>query len=132
MDRRPSVHALGFAAVAAALLLAAAVLPLDRPPLSFFACPLKAATGWPCLFCGSTHAFAHFVRGEWLPALGQSPLGLVMALALSLHLLITLLRLSGLPLRLPAIALPPRLRWIALGLLALNWVFVAARTRGAL
>jgi hypothetical protein len=129
---RAPVHALGFAAVAASALLAAALLPLDAPPLSLFACPMKLATGWPCLFCGCTHAFHHFVRGEWLSSLGASPLGFVIVLSLSLHLLVTLLRLAGLPLRLPAFEIRPRMRWAALGLVALNWAFVAARTRGAL
>src|SRR5438132_1407949 len=54
----PSVHALGLAAVAAILLAAAVVLPLDAPPLSLFACPFRGATGLPCLSCGCTHSFA--------------------------------------------------------------------------
>jgi hypothetical protein len=126
------VHALGFAALAGALLGAAALLPLDRPPLSLFACPLKAATGWPCLFCGCTHAFAHVVRGELLSALAASPLGALLALLCVGHLMMTLLRLCGLRYAPPPFALTARLRWAALGAIALNWIFLAARTRGAL
>jgi hypothetical protein len=128
----PSVHALGLAAVGAALLLAARVLPLDAPPLSLFACPLKAATGWPCLFCGSTHAFAHFVRGEFAQAALASPLGALLALACALHAAITLLRLAGAPVPLPTAPSPRALQLGAIALLAASWMFVAARARGAL
>src|SRR5436309_1852186 len=55
----PSVHALGLAGTALGLLCAAALLPLDAPPLSLLVCPIRAATGIPCLACGCTHAF-HF------------------------------------------------------------------------
>src|SRR5438128_533612 len=103
MAERPSVHALGLAAAAGTLLAAAAVLPLDAPPLSLFACPLKAATGWPCLFCGCTHAFAHAVRGELFAAFGHSPLGALLALVCMGHVLVTLLRLCGLRLALPSL-----------------------------
>jgi hypothetical protein len=129
---KPSLHAGGFALVAASLLLAARVLPLDAPPLSLFACPVKAATGWPCLFCGSTHAFAHFTRGEIAAAFLASPLGALLALACAGHVALTLLRLFGLPLALPEVEFTPRRRWAALGLIAASWVFVAARTRGLL
>ena len=126
----PSVHALGFAGVAAALLGAAALLPLDRPPLSLFVCPLRAATGWPCLFCGCTHAFAHAVRGELWDAFGSSPLGALLALACAAHLAITLLRLGGLRVTLPEPRPGRALRAFALLLLAANWAFVALRVRG--
>ena len=131
-ERATPAHALGFAALSAALLGAAAIFPLDRPPLSLFACPLKAATGWPCLFCGCTHAFAHAVRGELASAFTSSPLGALLSLLCLSHLVVTLLRLGGLHLRLPSFSLTPKLRWALLGAVALNWLFVAARTRGAL
>ena len=128
----PSVHALIFAALAAALLGAAAILPLDRPPLSLFPCPLKAATGWPCLFCGCTHAFAYAVRGELWQALVASPLGTLLALLCAAHVGLTLARLVGLRWSFPMLTLSIRARAAALVLLAANWAFVAARSKGAL
>ena len=122
----PSVHALGLAGVAAALLGAAALLPMDLPPLSLFACPFRAATGWPCLACGCTHAFHHFVRGEFAPAFLSSPLGTSVALAAAAHLLWTALRIAGLPYA-PRLTMTPRLRWAAAAALAANWAFLAVR-----
>lgn len=128
----PSIHAIGFAGVAASLLCAAAVLPIDAPPLSLFACPFRAATGLPCLTCGCTHAFAHVVRGEVLAAFLASPLGALLAIACALHVLSTCARLCGFSwsLRLPRSLLAPRLsRAAVLGALALNWIFLVARSR---
>ena len=122
----PSVHALGLAGVAAALLGAAALLPMDLPPLSLFACPFRAATGWPCLACGCTHAFHHFVRGEFAAAFLSSPLGTSVALAAAAHLLWTALRIAGLPYA-PRLKMTPRLRWAAAAALAANWAFLVVR-----
>ena len=130
--RGPSIHGLGFAAVAASLLAAAAVLPLDRPPLSLFACPLRAATGWPCLFCGCSHAFHHLVRVELGAAFLASPLGALLAIACVAQVTVTALRLAGVRLSLPEPSLSNRSRLAIAALLALNWAFVAARVRGAL
>ena len=129
--RGPSIHAIGFAGVAASLLAAAALLPLDRPPLSLLACPLRAATGWPCLFCGCSHAFAHAVRGEIGQAFLANPLGALLAIACAAQVILTLLRLCGLQLALPEPGLSRRGRLAVAALLALNWAFVAARVRGA-
>ena len=122
----PSVHALGLAGVAAALLAAAAVLRIDAPPLSLFACPFRAATGLPCLACGCTHAFHFAVRGQVGAALSASPLGALLALLCAVHLLWTLLRLLGLPYE-PQLRFSPPLRWAAMAALAANWVFLAVR-----
>ena len=131
-EERPSDHTLGFSAVALALLSAAAVLPLDAPPLSLLSCPLRAATGWPCLFCGATHAFHHFVRGDFAQALLASPLGALFAFACGLLLLVTAARLCGLRLELPSLPSPRRWRLCVVILLGVNWAFVAARIRGVL
>jgi len=128
----PSIHALGFAGVAAALLAAAAILPLDRPPLSLLVCPLRAGTGWPCPFCGCSHAFAHFVRGEFASAALSSPLGTALALLCAAHLVLTALRLSGLRLRIPEPRLSSSGRLACAAVLVANWAFVAARVRGVL
>jgi hypothetical protein len=127
-----SVHAVGLAAAALALLVAAAALPLDAPPLSWLSCPLRAATGWPCLFCGCTHAFAHAVRGEMAAAFASSPLGALLALGCAAHVAITALRLCGARIELPEPRWGRAPRMIAVALLAANWAFLAARARGVL
>jgi uncharacterized protein DUF2752 len=122
----PSVHALGLAAVSLALLAAAALLPLDAPPLSLFACPLRARTGVPCLSCGFAHAFHFAVRGELGRALASSPAGALLALACAGHAAWTALRLFGLPYA-PQVEMTSRLRWAAVAALAASWAFVALR-----
>jgi Protein of unknown function (DUF2752) len=123
----PSVHALGLAAVSAALLGAAALLPLDAPPLSLFACPFRAVTGWPCLTCGCTHAFAALVRLDFRGALVASPLGAALAAACAVHLVWTALRLCGLRRAPGTIRSTTGVRAAAVALLAANWVFLVLR-----
>jgi hypothetical protein len=125
----PTMHEPGFAAVASSLLAAALVLPIDAPPLSLFVCPVRAATGLPCLTCGCTHAFASFVRGQFLEALLASPLGALLALACTLHLGLTAARLCGLRWA-PAM---PRLagarpRLLVAGAVLANWAFLVTRS----
>ena len=122
----PSVHALALAGLAASLLCAAAALPIDVPPLSLFACPLRAATGLPCLSCGFTHAFHFAVRGQIARAFAANPLGLALAIAATVHLAWTALRLFGLPWA-PRFSFTQRWRWAAIAALAANWAFVALR-----
>ncbi len=124
----PSVHALALAGVSALVLAAAAALPPDSPLLLPFACPLRAATGLPCLGCGVTHAFQLAVRGRLAAAFVSSPLGLLLALAALVHAAWTMLRLCGLPFA-PDLRLGIGARVAcALGLVA-NWIFVASRIR---
>ena len=123
----PSIHAAAFAAVAVLLLAAAAALPIDAPLLALFACPFRAATGWPCLGCGFTHAFQFVVRGQLGEALAASPLGTLLAVAGAAHAAWTALRFSGLPWA-PAIDAGTRMRWACAVALAANWMFVAFRT----
>ena len=126
----PSVHALGMAAAAAPVLAAAAALPLDAPPLSLFACPLRAATSLPCLSCGATHAFHFLLHGQPLDALAANPLAAFVALGLVAHSALTLLRLCGLPFAPAPLCPSPRaarlLRAGAVAALAANWLFVLA------
>jgi hypothetical protein len=121
----PSVHALGLAAAGTALLCAAAFLPLDAPPLSLFACPVRAATGWPCLTCGCTHAFAALVHLRPIAAIEANPLGAALAMLCAVHAVWTALRLGGLRLAPPSVRATPRLRAAAAALLLANWAFVA-------
>ena len=123
----PSVHAIGLAAAAVALLAGAALLPLDAPPLSLFACPFRLATGLPCLACGCTHAFHFFVRGQFGAALLASPLGALLALACAVHLAWTALRLCGLAWA-PQLQPTRSLRFAALAAIAANWAFLALRS----
>ena len=120
----PSVHALGLAAAAATMLGAAAVLPLDEPPLSLFACPLRAATGWPCLTCGCTHAFAAFVRLDFVAAFLASPLGALLAALCAAHVVWTISRLCGFSRSPASLRATPRVRAAAVTLLAANWIFL--------
>lgn len=128
---RPSAHALGIAAAGAAALLAAGALPLDGPPLSVLSCPLRAATGIPCLSCGATHAFHFVARLHPLEAVAANPLAALAAALLAAHCLWTLLRLGGLPYAPQAPALSPvaarALRLGIVALLAANWAFVLVR-----
>lgn len=127
----PSTHALGIAAAGAAALLAAFALPLDGPPLSLLSCPLRAATGIPCLSCGATHAFHFAARLRPLEALEANPLAALAAALLAAHIVWTLLRIGGLPYAPQAPALSPAAaRAVRLGVVAAliaNWAFVLAR-----
>jgi hypothetical protein len=130
-DRTPSVHSLGIAAGGGLVLLAAAVLPLDGPPLSLLACPLRAATGIPCLSCGATHAFHFAMHGDLVAALSANPLAALGAFLLAAHCALTALRLCGLPFA-PALPRPSRkisrlLRAGAVLVVVANWLFVALR-----
>ena len=121
---RPSTHAVGLAIAGASLLAAAAVLPLAAPPLSLFPCPIRAATGLPCLTCGCTHAFAAFVRLQLLEAVRASPLGAAAALACAVHAVWTVLRLCGFPYAPAALAATRQIRLCAAAALAANWAFL--------
>lgn len=123
----PSAHALGLAAAGTSLLVAAAVLPLDAPPLSLFACPFRAATSLPCLSCGCTRAFAAAVRLHPLDALGASPLGALAAAAFAVHAAWTALRFCGLRYAPATFPVTRRVRLGAAALLALNWAFLVLR-----
>ena len=123
----PSAHALGLAAAGLALLLLAAVLPLDAPPLSLFSCPFRAATSLPCLSCGCTHAFAALVRLHPIDALGANPLGALAAAAFAVHALWTALRIGGLRWAPAALPVTLRVRIGAAAALILNWAFLVLR-----
>jgi hypothetical protein len=125
---RPSVHALALAGVAVLLLVAAAALPLDAPPLALLVCPFRAATGLPCPGCGCTRAVHFAVRGRFGDALAFSPLGTAIAAAAGLHAVWTVLRLAGLPLA-PRLENATRARWLAAVAIVANWIFVFVQGR---
>jgi hypothetical protein len=132
---RPGPHEVAWLAAAALSFAAALLLPFDRPPLSLFACPFRAATGWPCPSCGATHAVLHLARGELLASLLSSPLFSLGAVLFWGSALLVAARALGLrrTLHLPApsAAGARRLRVGALGLLLANWAFVALRIAAA-
>lgn len=121
---KPSAHALGLAVACASLLLAAAVLPLDQPPLSLFACPFRAATSLPCLSCGCTHAFAAVARLSLREAALANPLGAAAAVAGAVHALWTALRLCGLAYAPAPVRVTARARLGVVAMLAANWTFL--------
>lgn len=133
-DAGPGVHSLSLAAIGAAAFLAARLLSRGGEPLPLYACPVRAATGWPCLGCGTSHAVVHLAHGDLLAALWSNPLAALACLALWAHALLTAARLAGLPWapRLGPLARLPAstLRWALVGALGLNWAFVAFVSRG--
>jgi hypothetical protein len=74
------------AALPAAVLAAAALLPAPRP-LPFDACLLHRLTGLPCLTCGLTRSVCFFVQGEWAASLALHPAGGPAVILLALHAL---------------------------------------------
>lgn len=68
----PRQLALAWGAVAA---VGALLLPWIGPLSGRLpACPLRAATGWPCPGCGSGRALAALARGDFAAALVWNPL----------------------------------------------------------
>jgi hypothetical protein len=65
---------------AAGALGVAALWPLMpvHPP---FACPLRAATGIPCPFCGLTRAVTAAAHGDIASSLSYNPIGLLVVVA---------------------------------------------------
>jgi hypothetical protein len=129
----PSALAVAWALIGLLSLAAAALLQLDSPALSLFACPIRAATAVPCPGCGGTHAFLLLAHGDAAGAFFASPLWASVALGLWLHAGLTLLRLLGLR-RALVFSLPAEqsrmARWLAGGLLLANWAFVVFVSRG--
>jgi Protein of unknown function (DUF2752) len=66
---------------------------LDPSSGSSRACSFRARTGFPCVGCGGTRAFAAMARGQLGMAFARNPLGAAAALGLWLLLLCSLLSL---------------------------------------
>jgi hypothetical protein len=84
------------------------VLPVHPP----FACPLRAATGIPCPFCGMTRACVAAIHGHITQSLSFNPAGI---LVLAIAALVLMRPSAVLRARPPLWAL-----WLALGAL---WVW---------
>jgi len=110
----------------AAVVAGAALLPrLGRHVELLPACPLRAATGWPCPACGSGRAVAALAGGDWLAAFAWNPLAiLALALFAAAGLAAAAGELAGRPLGEPR-ELPG---WARLGLpavIAADWLYLA-------
>lgn len=105
-------------------------VPLERLP--FWSCGFRESTGWPCLGCGLTRAAQHLSKGELFEAFAANPLGATAGLLFALAGVLTVLHLSF-KLPLPEVSVSAREgKWVRVGLVllvALNWGFVAMRTR---
>ncbi len=112
---------IGMAAAVVAWHLTA---PLLLPPVL---CPLKTATGVPCVTCGGTRAALSLMHGRPFAALRWNPL---VALALAAVVPYVLYAASVTLLRRPRLRLRfsdpdrARLRAAVLLLLAANWIFL--------
>lgn len=72
-------------ALAASAAVTLAAVRIERPPTF---CLLRAATGIPCPFCGTTTAAVHLGSGDVVGALLANPVTLLCGLGLVLHPLI--------------------------------------------
>ena len=115
-----------------------AVVVVRNVPLEFWGtvlpCPLRSATGIPCLGCGLTRALYRLAQGDVTGALHANPLGALVFVGLLLWAFWTLLRaVFPLP-ELPATLGGARARALAPaalgGLLALNYAWVLATHLG--
>lgn len=73
---RPAHNALGRLAAVASGLLVLAWLPMPHT-----VCPFRMLTGFPCPFCGGTHAGIDLGRGHPVAGLRASPLAVCGAVA---------------------------------------------------
>lgn len=70
------------AVLAFGVLLAAALLPLDRIPYTL--CTFLRITGYPCPSCGLTRGFVAMAHGQWLNVLHTCPLAALLYAATAL------------------------------------------------
>jgi glycerol-3-phosphate acyltransferase PlsY len=88
-------------------------------------CPLRALTGVPCPFCGSTTATVALTHGHWASAARTSPLACLAALLIAGTAPVLLARVAGMaPLPRPWSA-PARRRagWAVSVIVTLSWLF---------
>jgi len=120
-------HHLPSALIAGGVLLAVAILPLDRIPYTI--CTFLRITGYPCPSCGLTRGFVTMAHGQWLAVLHACPLAaLLYAVTALVFAVNTAALLCGVCLT-PGLWLKWRARtWVVLlcffGLLILlNWLY---------
>jgi len=75
-------HHLPPALIAGGVLLAVALLPLDRIP--FTICTFLRITGYPCPSCGLTRGFVTMAHGQWLAVMQACPLAALLYAATAL------------------------------------------------
>jgi len=75
-------HHLPWALIAGGVLLAVALLPLDRIPYTI--CTFLRLTGYPCPSCGLTRGFVAMAHGQWLAVLCACPLAALLYAATAL------------------------------------------------
>jgi Protein of unknown function (DUF2752) len=87
------------------LLVALAVLVPLVPGYPGVTCPLRALTGVPCPFCGTTTSLRELTQFDVLGSLAANPVGVLAAIALlaiffarRTHIRVPILLLIGLPL----------------------------------
>lgn len=66
--------------------IAARLLPVGNgygthQQLGLPSCGFLSQTGYPCVTCGMTTAFAHFVHGQWIRSFIDQPMGFALALS---------------------------------------------------
>jgi uncharacterized protein DUF2752 len=118
-----------FLAVGVVSAVGVGLLHLDQASVGF--CAFKAITGWPCLTCGTTRAFARLFALDLRGAFAMNPLATGVAFALVPWGIADLvLSLRGRALALDLSPWAGRVvRVLALALVALNWVYLIAAGR---
>jgi len=127
-SRHSAPHEAIWAPIALLAFLAARFLPWDR--LGFLVCPFHLLTGFPCLSCGGTRAFAALSRLDPATAFAMNPLAAAVGLAGAAYIVHAL----GVGLgawrrwrpRLASATHRRALRAAALVALAGNWIYLIA------
>jgi hypothetical protein len=116
-----------YGVLAALGLLVARFIPVARWLQPWWGCPLRKATGIPCMACGLTRAFDWEAHGQLARAFVLTPLG---ALAPLVCAAVAVWGLAVIAVRAPVpdVRLEGRegqlLRWSVVGLVLGNWIYM--------